>query len=161
MRLRSRRAHDVLSAPQAAGTDGHESSDDIRRVPCDLAEVPEAESPDRFRRVHENVALPDPQIFHHVAREAFTFVRTMPVDDVVAMLATYSRVIVASPEDRARRLANARAVLHERFPGTDAIDVPMQSRCWRADRMARSPAQAWGPSDGGQGDPGDASPGLS
>lgn len=101
-------------------------------------EVPEAESPDRFRRVHENVALPDPQIFHQVSREAFTFVRRMPVDDVVAMLGTYSRVIVASAEDRARRLDNARAVLRERFPGADAIDVPMQSRCWRADRMARA-----------------------
>lgn len=102
-------------------------------------EVPtEAESPDRFRRRHENVVLPDPQIFHNVARETFTFVRTMNVDDVVAMLGTYSRVIIASPDDRAQRLANAAAILAERFPGAEAIDIPMQSRCWRADRIARS-----------------------
>lgn len=97
----------------------------------------EADAPDRFRRRHENVVLPDPQIFHDVARETFGFVRTMTIDDVVAMLATYSRVIIASPADRAQRLDNARAILTERFPGLDAIDVPMQSRCWRADRMAR------------------------
>jgi SAM-dependent methyltransferase len=96
-----------------------------------------ADAPDRFRRRHENVALPDPQIFHDVARETFEFVRTMTIDDIVAMLATYSRVIVASPADRAQRLDNARAILTERFPGADAIDVPMQSRCWRADRIAR------------------------
>jgi SAM-dependent methyltransferase len=99
--------------------------------------TPEAESPDRFRRRHENVVLPDPQIFHNVARETFTFVRAMAVDDVVAMIATYSRVIIASPDDRAQRLAHARAALQERFPGAEAIDVPMQSRCWRADRIAR------------------------
>jgi hypothetical protein len=61
----------------------------------------------------------------------------MTVDDIVAMLATYSRVIIASPDDRAQRLDNARAILTERFPGADVIDVPMQSRCWRADRIAR------------------------
>ena len=99
--------------------------------------TPEAESPDRFRRRHENVVLPDPQIFHNVDRETFSFVRTMPVDDVVAMIATYSRVIIASPDDRAQRLAHARAALQERFPGAEAIDVPMQSRCWRADRIVR------------------------
>lgn len=100
-------------------------------------ETTEADAPDRFRRRHENVALPDPQIFHDVARETFEFVRTMTIDDIVAMLATYSRVIIASPADRAQRLDNARAILTERFPGADAIDVPMQSRCWRADRIAR------------------------
>ncbi len=97
-----------------------------------------AEAPDRFRRRHENVVLPDPQIFHNVARETFTFARTMGIDDVVAMLGTYSRVIIASPDDRAQRLDNARAILAERFPGADTIDVPMQSRCWRADRIARN-----------------------
>lgn len=97
----------------------------------------ELDAPDRFRRRHENVVLPDPQIFHNIERETFPFVRTMTVDDVVAMLATYSRVIIAAPEDRARRLANARNVLTDRFPGAEAIDIPMQSRCWRADRIAR------------------------
>lgn len=107
---------------------------DLDLLPGD--DTTEADAPDRFRR-HENVVLPDPQIFHNVARETFAFVRTMTIDDVVAMLGTYSRVIIASPDDRAQRLDNARALLTERFPGTDAVDVPMQSRCWRADRIAR------------------------
>lgn len=108
---------------------------DLEVLPGD--DAPAADSPDRFRRRHENVVLPDPQIFHNIARETFTFVRTMNVDDIVAMIGTYSRVIIASPDDRAERLARARAVLTERFPGADTIDIPMQSRCWRADRMAR------------------------
>lgn len=108
---------------------------DLDLLPGD--DATEAESPDRFRRRHENVVLPDPQIFHNIARETFTFVRTMKVDDVVAMLGTYSRVIIASDDDRAQRLANARSLLSERFPGAEAIDIPMLSRCWRADRVAR------------------------
>ncbi|MGV0624227.1 SAM-dependent methyltransferase, partial [Mycobacterium kansasii] len=108
---------------------------DLDLLPGD--ERTEADAPERFRQLHENVTLPDPQIFHQVAREAFTFVRTMRLDDVVGMVGTYSRIITASPDDRERRLANARAVLRERFPAADSIDVPMQSRCWRADRMPR------------------------
>lgn len=96
----------------------------------------EAESADRIRR-RLDVVLPQPSIFHNIARETFRFVRTMPVEDVVAMLGTYSRVIVASADDRARRLAQARAALEARFPGSDVIDVPMRAWCWRADRIAR------------------------
>jgi SAM-dependent methyltransferase len=107
----------------------------LERLPGE--DLPEAESLDRFRRRHQNVVLPEPQIFHNIARETFGFVRTMHVDDVVAMLATYSRVIIASPDDRAQRLAHGRAVLAERFPGAETIDIPMQCRCWRADRIAR------------------------
>lgn len=96
----------------------------------------EAESADRIRR-RLDVVLPQPSIFHNIARETFRFVRTMPVEDVVAMLGTYSRVIVASADDRARRLAQACAALEARFPGSDVIDVPMRAWCWRADRIAR------------------------
>jgi SAM-dependent methyltransferase len=96
----------------------------------------DAESADRFRR-RLHFDLPEPRIFNNIARDAFRFVRTMTVDDVVAMLGTYSRAIVASPDDRARSLAEARAVLEARFPGADAIDIPMRAWCWRADRIAR------------------------
>jgi SAM-dependent methyltransferase len=95
-----------------------------------------AESADRFRRRQE-FELPEPRVFDDVARETFRFVRTMAVDDVVAMLGTYSRAIVASAEDRAQSQASARADLAERFPGAQTIDVPMRSWCWRADRIAR------------------------
>ena len=96
----------------------------------------EAASADRFR-LRLDFALREPRIFYNVARETFKFVRTMTVDDVVAMLGTYSRVIVASPDDRAQRLAYARAALEERFPGAETIDIPMRSWGWRADRIAR------------------------
>ncbi|BBZ43931.1 hypothetical protein MPRM_12120 [Mycobacterium parmense] len=91
---------------------------------------------DRFR-TRQNVVLPEPQIFDNVARETFPFVLPMPAEDVIAMLGTYSRAIVASPDDRARALDEARAALAARFPGADQIDVPMRSWCWRADRLAR------------------------
>ena len=96
----------------------------------------DAESADRIRR-RLDVVLPDPPIFHDIARETFRFVRTMTVEDVVAMIGTYSRVIVASPDDHTRRLAQARADLAARFPGADTIEVPMRAWCWRADRVAR------------------------
>jgi SAM-dependent methyltransferase len=108
---------------------------ELDRLPGE--DTPEADSPDRFQRRHRNVVLPEPQIFHNIARETFHFVRTMRVEDAVAMVGTYSRVIVASADDRAQRLAHARAALEARFPGADTIDIPMRSWCWRADRMAR------------------------
>jgi SAM-dependent methyltransferase len=96
----------------------------------------DAESADRIRR-RLDVVLPEPPVFESVAREKFRFVRTMTVEDVVAMLGTYSRVIVASPDDRTRTLTQARAALAVRFAGADTIEVPMRAWCWRADRIAR------------------------
>jgi hypothetical protein len=61
----------------------------------------------------------------------------MAVDDAVAMLGTYSRGIVASPDDRAHGLAEACAGLTARFPGAATIDIPMQAGCRRADRIVR------------------------
>jgi SAM-dependent methyltransferase len=109
---------------------------ELDRLPGE--DTPEADSPDRFQRRHRNVVLPEPQIFHNIARETFHFARTMAVEDAVAMVGTYSRVIVASADDRAQRLAHARAALEARFPGADTIDIPMRSWCWRADRIART-----------------------
>jgi SAM-dependent methyltransferase len=91
---------------------------------------------ERFRqRLHFD--LPEPQIFDNIERETFRFVRTMTVDDVVAMVGTYSRAIVASADERAQAQAEARAALEARFSGADTVDVPMRSWCWRADRIAR------------------------
>ncbi len=107
---------------------------DLDRLPGQ--DTSEAETADRMRR-RLDVVLPEPQIFDNIAREKFRFVRTMTVEDVVAMVGTYSRVIVASPDDRSRRLAQARAAVEARFPGADTIEVPMRAWCWRADRIAR------------------------
>lgn len=110
---------------------------DLDRLPGH--DTAESQSGERFRR-RLDFPLPEPPIFHHVARETFDFQRTMTADDVVAMLGTYSRVIIAAPEERDRRLANARAALHERFPGADTIALPMRAWCWRGDRVPRGAA---------------------
>jgi SAM-dependent methyltransferase len=96
----------------------------------------EVESAGRFRR-HLDFELPEPQVFHNIARETFRFSRTMTVDDVVAMLGTYSKAIIASPDDRAQAQTAARVALEARFPGAHTIDIPMRASCWRADRIPR------------------------
>jgi SAM-dependent methyltransferase len=89
------------------------------------------------RRRHREVTLPPGSPFGPAQIAEFTFQRLMTVDDFVGMLATYSGIITASPEDQAATLARVRAALEQRFPGADEIDVPMRSLCWRADRTAR------------------------
>jgi SAM-dependent methyltransferase len=107
---------------------------DLDRLP--RGDSVDAQLADRFRqRLHFD--LPEPQIFDNIEREVFRFERTMTLDDVVAMLGTYSRAIIASADDREQALADARGALQERFPGADAIDIPMRAWCWRADRLAR------------------------
>ncbi len=94
----------------------------------------EVQSAERFRqRLHFD--LPEPQIFHNTEREVFRFVKTMTVEDAVAMLGTCSRAIIASPDDRAQTFSEARAALEARFPGAATIDIPMRAWCWRADRI--------------------------
>jgi SAM-dependent methyltransferase len=107
---------------------------DLDRLP--RGDSVDAQLADRFRQ-RLYFGLPEPQIFDNIEREVFRFERTMTLDDVVAMLGTYSRAIIASADDRGQALADARAALRERFPGVDAIDIPMRAWCWRADRMAR------------------------
>jgi SAM-dependent methyltransferase len=84
------------------------------------------------------VTLPGEGLFEHVETAAFTFIRPMTVENTVALLGTYSRVIKASPADRAIALARAETAIRERFPGADTIKVPMRAWCWRADRTARA-----------------------
>jgi SAM-dependent methyltransferase len=84
------------------------------------------------------IALPDTGLFGNAETASFGFVRPMTISDMIGLLATYSAVITASPDDRAARLAHARASLEERFPDGGEIDVPMRAWCWRADRAPRA-----------------------
>ena len=105
-------------------------------------DVPASEQiPDRERR---QVWLPDRTLFRNIETTVFRFSRYMPVADIVDMLATYSGIITASPGARETGRARATAALAEQFPGAAELDVPMRSRCWRADRVSRisSPAAA-------------------
>jgi hypothetical protein len=63
-----------------------------------------------------------------------TFTKTMAAEDVVALLGTYSGLVTASPAERAEALGRAKTALAARFGSLSAIDVPMHSVCWRADR---------------------------
>jgi SAM-dependent methyltransferase len=75
--------------------------------------------------------------FTNIETRTFLFSQPMSPADLVEMLATHSRVIAASPADRERGSARARSAIDELFPGAESIDVPMRSRCWRANRVAR------------------------
>jgi SAM-dependent methyltransferase len=79
------------------------------------------------------ITLPD-GMFTRAGTATFRYRRPMTISDIVAMLATYSSVITADPRERESRLAEARTALEERFPGAETVEVPMRSRCWRADR---------------------------
>jgi SAM-dependent methyltransferase len=83
------------------------------------------------------VTLPEPNPFTNIETASFTFTKTIPVGDYAPMIATYSRVITASEEERADILTRVREAIDERFPGAAEIELPMRSLCWRADRIAR------------------------
>ena len=87
---------------------------------------------------HRQVRLPDPTLFTNIETHMFRFSRYMPVTDIVDMLGTYSGVITASPDLRNIGRARAAAALAEQFPGAAELEIPMRSRCWRADRVGRT-----------------------
>jgi SAM-dependent methyltransferase len=95
--------------------------------------IPAPELHPSWRR--REVTLPEGSPFTDAQTASFTFTRRLTIDDVVASLATYSGFIVASEQDRATTIARWRAALDARFPGATEIDLPMRSRCWRADRL--------------------------
>ena|SRR5215472_7616325 len=84
-----------------------------------------------------HVALPDPALFVNIESAAFRFNRSMTAPDLVDWMTTYSRVITASDEVKAVGRARATAAIEAQFPGADLVEVPMRSRCWRADRPPR------------------------
>jgi SAM-dependent methyltransferase len=88
-------------------------------------------------REGRQIVLPDPSLFRNIETAAFRFTRTMAVPDLVEWLTTYSFVITASEEVKAAGRARATAALADQFPGAAEIEVPMRSRCWRADRVPR------------------------
>jgi len=100
---------------------------------AELDRLRETVAASEFRRRRREVNLPA-DAFENVQDTSFTFTRPMTVEDLVAMLGTYSGLITASPAERAEALGRARAALTKRFGDVNAIDVPMRSVCWRADR---------------------------
>lgn len=82
-------------------------------------------------------ALPPGGVFTNIETRTFLFTQAMTPPELVEMLATHSRIIASPEEAQARGRARAAAAIGELFPGAAVIDVPMRSRCWRADRAPR------------------------
>jgi len=119
-----------------APTSGQEPSAERVFCPDPDHEVPAAE---RIRDgEHRQVRLPDRTHFTNIETQVFRFRRYMPVTDIVDMLGTYSEVITAAPELRTIGRERAAAALAEQFPGAAELEIPMRSRCWRADRISRT-----------------------
>jgi hypothetical protein len=91
----------------------------------------------QLRRRHD-VTLPGTAPFENIVTASFAFVRTMTVDDAVDWLATYSGLITAPAGERAAGLAGAHEALLRRANADGVIEIPMQSTCWRADRVHRA-----------------------
>jgi len=126
---------DLAGTEPPASTAGRLSyPDPDETIPAD--ELPSGERiPDGERR---QVRLPDGTMFTNIETQVFRFSRYMPVSDIVDMLGTYSGVITASAELRNIGRARAAAALAEQFPGAAELEIPMRSRCWRADRIGRA-----------------------
>jgi SAM-dependent methyltransferase len=109
---------------------------DLDRLPGDPPWDGAAEG--RHRRHRDvDLELVDRELFERVERNSFARTRPARIDEIVELAGTYSAVITAPPDVRATVLANARAALQRRFPGTDTVDFPIRSWCWRAQRVAR------------------------
>jgi SAM-dependent methyltransferase len=123
--------------PDLAPADGRDTDrDDTGRNDTDRDDTDRDADNTSWHRGRTPAGLPE-GLFGPAQTASFTYSRTMTIDDVVAMLATYSGLITANPQDAANALDRARAALKRLFPGAEQIDVPVRSRCWRTDRMPR------------------------
>src|SRR6202050_4309308 len=102
-------------------------------VELDPAEKNEVDRGRRSRHM-VNVEAGGPSPFEEPETRLFRWTRPMSKSDLVALAATYSRVIVMDDGARREHLDSMMRYLdtHEAFSGADIIDVPMRSYCWRA-----------------------------
>lgn len=106
----------------------------LDRHPGEAPIDPPAEDLHRWRR---EVSAGYDERFTDVSRTTIAFTRRMRVEDAIAMVATYSRVITAEPAYRQAVLANARSILREQYGAAEEVEFPMRTWCWRGDRVAR------------------------
>jgi SAM-dependent methyltransferase len=98
---------------------------------------PEEQADVDARRRHRhrvNVDCGGPSPFHEPETALFRWSRPMTRADLVALATTYSSVITMDESTRRQHLDAMARFLESRveFAGTDVIDVPMRSYCWRA-----------------------------
>jgi SAM-dependent methyltransferase len=101
------------------------------------AATPAGGAPGRDDRRHSVVDLPEGSPFATPETTVVRRTRLMPVEDVVALMGTYSDHLTAAPEEQERSAAVVRAALARSSPGAEVVDVPVLARCWRADRLDR------------------------
>ena len=83
---------------------------------------------------HHAVLQPAGSPFGPAETASFGFTRAMPVDDVLAWLATSSALITAPAAAREAGLRRSRDLLLSRAGTGPVIEMPMRSWCWRAGR---------------------------
>ncbi len=83
---------------------------------------------------HHAVLLPEGAPFGPPETASFGFTKTMPVDDVLAWLATTSALITAPAASREAGLRRSRDVLVSQAGNESLIEMPLRSWCWRATR---------------------------
>jgi SAM-dependent methyltransferase len=78
-------------------------------------------------------ALPENTAFAPPQRRVFQWSRPMSPADLVALLGTYSAVLVMSEAQRARLYDTSHEYIdkHPQLAGRELIDVPFQAVCWR------------------------------
>ncbi len=89
------------------------------------------------RRRHRHVVdveAAGPSPFDEPETELFRWTRPMSKEDLVALATTYSAVITMDDAARRRHLDTMTRYLETetRFSGSEVVDVPMRSYCWRA-----------------------------
>ena len=82
----------------------------------------------------QRAEYPETELFDAVATTSLAFTQTMTPDDFIGMMSTYSRLITASEEERTAHLGYIRTQIERLFPHAVTVDVPMRTRCWRAER---------------------------
>ena len=93
-----------------------------------------SETDRRRKRRHQVDELTLREWFIDPETKLFTWTRTMTKDDLIALAATYSAVIVMDDEAKAAHLAGVRRYLdaHPELGHGSLIDVPMRAFCWRS-----------------------------
>jgi SAM-dependent methyltransferase len=102
---------------------------------AELRHIQRADDKDSTRGVDAGfvIDLPEGAPFTGGASEVFRRHTWMAVDDVAALLGTYSTVLTLAPEERAAVHRQAREVITRRV-GTDPVSVPFATGVWRAFR---------------------------
>jgi SAM-dependent methyltransferase len=111
--------------------------DDWFRSPDPAVQSGNGADGDSLQYEGRRIDLPDPALFANISSHTFRFSRSMTVPDLIDWLMTYSRVITATDDVRAAGRARAEAALAGRLRDGELVEVPMRSRCWRADRAPR------------------------